>query len=316
MKHFILLVSFLWIVSRPAVAQEVIYATQDSVYINAVEAALKALKEGDCTTCLAQYKRAFLVNHTSALSTLRAAVCAYQCQQQELALVYLKEALTLDWEASEYLWEEHGEIPELAPLRTSALATNFESFLDERKIAAGRNPSLERELAVILEADRTPRLKIDTLGREYGFDSPLAKTVWKEIARADSVNLPKIERIIKKYGYPGKSLVGEEQSMTAWLVVQHAALAIQEKYLPLIQQAAEQGELDKSCFALLQDRIRVFKGKKQLYGTQVDRSPDGKTAFVPIEDEPNVNKRRAEVGLPPLEEYAKDFGFEYVVPKE
>ena len=32
-------------------------------------------------------------------------------------------------------------------------------------------------------------------------------------------------------------------------------------------------------------------------------------------DEVNVNKRRASVGLGPLEEYAKYFGVDYVLPK-
>jgi hypothetical protein len=37
--------------------------------------------------------------------------------------------------------------------------------------------------------------------------------------------------------------------------------------------------------------------------------------FFPIQDEANVNKRRASVGLQPLEEYAKFFGINYVLPK-
>ncbi|HEV7347847.1 DUF6624 domain-containing protein [Telluribacter sp.] len=317
MKHLLLTLGFLWILNGPAVAQEVIYATQDTVYINAVEAALKALKVGDCTTCLTQYKRAFSVSHTSAMSTLRAAVCACQCQQKEQAHIYMKKAIALDWELSEEIWEDQQEHPELAPLRASALAADFQQYLDEEKRAAGRNPDLERELKQIREADQKPRLKMDTVGREYGFDSPEAKPVWEEMKRVDSVNLPKIERILQEHGYPGKTLVGEDQSITAWLVIQHAALAVQEKYFPLIQEAAQQGELDKSHLALLVDRIRVFKGQKQLFGSQVRNGPDGKPAgFEPIEDEPNVNKRRAEMGLPPLEDYAKHFGFEYVVPKE
>lgn len=38
---------------------------------------------------------------------------------------------------------------------------------------------------------------------------------------------------------------------------------------------------------------------------------DGKYDFHPIEDEANVDKRRAEIGLGPLEEYARLFGIEY-----
>jgi len=34
----------------------------------------------------------------------------------------------------------------------------------------------------------------------------------------------------------------------------------------------------------------------------------------PIEDEPNVNKRRASVGLEPLEDYARHWDIEYKLP--
>jgi len=48
----------------------------------------------------------------------------------------------------------------------------------------------------------------------------------------------------------------------------------------------------------------------------IRRNEQGKYEFFPIVDEVNVNKRRASVGLPPLEEYAKYFGVEYVLPKK
>jgi len=41
----------------------------------------------------------------------------------------------------------------------------------------------------------------------------------------------------------------------------------------------------------------------------------GKYEFFPIKDEADVNKRRASVGLEPLEEYAKYFEINYVLPK-
>ena len=106
-------------------------------------------------------------------------------------------------------------------------------------------------------------------------------------------------------------MVGAKLGNTAWLIIQHSAVAIQEKYLPILQRAADQGEMQKTNMALLIDRIRVYKGQKQLYGTQVKMEANGQKSFDAIEDEKNVNKRRAEVGLGSLEEYAKQFGFEY-----
>ena len=63
-------------------------------------------------------------------------------------------------------------------------------------------------------------------------------------------------------------------------------------------------ELSQSNLAYLTDRVLLAEGKKQLYGTQFT-VVDGKWKPRPLEDEANVDKRRAEVGLPPLAEYTK-----------
>ena len=47
-------------------------------------------------------------------------------------------------------------------------------------------------------------------------------------------DLPNLE-IIDEVGYPGKSMVGD-QSGTAFLVIQHADLEVQEKYLDIITE--------------------------------------------------------------------------------
>lgn len=52
-------------------------------------------------------------------------------------------------------------------------------------------------------------------------------------------------------------------------------------------------------------------GKKQRYGSQARSG-----AFAPIENETEINDRRAKFDLGPLEDYAKNFGFEYSVPDE
>ena len=51
------------------------------------------------------------------------------------------------------------------------------------------------------------------------------------------------------------------------------------------------------------DRVRLAEGKKQRCGTQLT-FVDGKWQ-PPLEDEANVDQRRAPAGLPPLAEYAK-----------
>jgi hypothetical protein len=133
----------------------------------------------------------------------------------------------------------------------------------------------------------------------------------------DNRNMARLEEIIKHKGWPGKSLVGGEASKAAFLILQHSDLAHQERYLPLLKEAAKKGEARPADVAMLEDRVLVRKGKKQIYGTQVHSGPDtgGKMVLDPIQDEAQVDERRASVGLMPLKEYLKHFGMEYHPPR-
>ena len=133
--------------------------------------------------------------------------------------------------------------------------------------------------------------------------------VWHDV---DSLNLIKIEKIIKEYGYPGKSLVGNKTNEVAWFVIQHASAEKITEYLPLLRDATKKGNIPESLMALMEDRHLMYQDKEQIYGTQ--GSTRGDFSFIwPIKDHENVNKRRKEIGLnESIEEYAKAlFGDEY-----
>ncbi|HKR07365.1 MAG TPA: DUF6624 domain-containing protein [Bacteroidia bacterium] len=130
----------------------------------------------------------------------------------------------------------------------------------------------------------------------------------------DSCNLVQVEALINKYGWLGKSFVGGRGNQAVFLVIQHADLATQKKYFPLLEQSVAEGESRASDMAMLQDRIMMREGKNQIYGSQVVFSKTGEQVFYPIEDEKNVNLRREKVGLQPIEEYAKYFGIDYKLP--
>jgi hypothetical protein len=63
-------------------------------------------------------------------------------------------------------------------------------------------------------------------------------------------------------------------------------------------------QVSQQDFAYLTDRVLLAEGKQQLYGTQFTLEK-GKCKPRPLEDEANVDKRRAAVGLPPLAVYLK-----------
>jgi hypothetical protein len=160
---------------------------------------------------------------------------------------------------------------------------------------------IKKELSAIWDRDQKTRTGADSAAFMSYIDSCLQVEV---------------EMLIAKYGWMGKSLVGDRGNQAMFLVIQHADLAMQEKYFPLMQQSVDEGESRASEVAMLQDRILMRKGKNQIYGSQVVYSKTGEQIFYPIEDEKNINIRRAKVGMQPIEEYAKYFGIDYKLPNK
>src|SRR5690554_4967084 len=135
----------------------------------------------------------------------------------------------------------------------------------------------------------------------------------------DSLNLVEIEKIINHYGYPGKSMVGEPENETAWFVIQHSSKI--EKYFPLIKRAGEEGELKMSKVAMMEDRMLMYKGETQIYGTQAkgifkvknpSKQEDIFYIIWPVRNPEKVNELRKTMGLQStIEEYAQNLGIEY-----
>jgi hypothetical protein len=176
---------------------------------------------------------------------------------------------------------------------------------------------LIRKLDSIYENDQADHLKADSIQRKFGRDSKQMQEHWKIISHKDSLNLTVVKEILDKRGWLGSDVVGEKGNTTLFLVIQHGDPASQEKYLPMLRKAVQKGDATASQLALLEDRTRMNKGEKQLYGSQLNTNPvTKKLEFYPIEDETNVNERRAAMGLEPLEEYAKRFGLDYTLPKQ
>ncbi len=306
-----LLLTFLFIYSLNASSQG-FYAIDDSTYQSLVQLAFDDLQKGNCKPCVERYELAFAVSQRSILSRLRAAACAYECKDDSKWKYHIEFALNKDWSTVEnILLDKSNRYPELSKYTNSEIYSYAKTFINDAKIKSGYDEILAKELEIIEKDDQMLRQKSDE-----GMVNEDRLKLWQRIEALDSLNQIKIEQIIVKHGYPGKSKVGA-QSSTAFLVIQHADLAFQEKYFPLLEEAVNKNELDKGSFALLVDRIRVRKGQKQLYGSQLsDKDGDGIFEFDPIEDEVNVNERRKRMGLGTIEEYAKLFGLEYRIGKK
>ena len=174
---------------------------------------------------------------------------------------------------------------------------------DERRSFASvlRHLGLRRELLEMRRLDQEVR-------NEWirgGVAAPSPETL-SRMAEIDARNIGRLQAIVEQHGWPGADLVGLDGAESAFLVLQHASHAVQKELFPIVEAGYGAGTVSGQSYALLLDRIRVGDGRPQVYGSQArpfDEWLDGGPALEPIEDEANVDARRAEVGLPPLEEY-------------
>lgn len=192
------------------------------------------------------------------------------------------------------------------------------------------NTALKFELDSIYQKDQELRelistgllqTKADSLAEAFKIPkSELVNYVVKMIPVIDSMNMIRIRQVIKKYGYPGKTLVGPGTNEAAFYVIQHSPNL--EEYLPLIKKAASARELPFTLYAMMVDRSLMYKEKEQVYGTQgkgfqVLDSITGQRKFIqiiwPVKDAVNVNARRKKAGFRlTIEAYAKqELGIEY-----
>ena len=217
---------------------------------------------------------------------------------------YLNKAVELGWKNVDHLLSD----PDLESLHDTK---DWESIVgiaekNKQEYEKDMNIPLKEQLEDIMIKDQALRGFYQIAQEKYGKDSKQMKYFWSLMAREDSLNTIDVVDIIEGNGWPGKSEVGGMANTAVWLVIQHADLELQEKYLPMLKASVKEGESNGSHLALLEDRIRMRNDKPQLYGSQYYFNKETEqNEFFQISDPEKVNERRAEVGLGPIEDYAE-----------
>ncbi len=115
-------------------------------------------------------------------------------------------------------------------------------------------------------------------------------------------NAARLREIIDQHGWPDADLVGDDGTLAAWFIAQHAIGEpdFQRRALALAQEKVREGRVPAAQEAYLFDRIGMQEGRAQRYGTQSVPCPDGQYRRWITEDPDRLNDRRAAVGLPPV----------------
>lgn len=194
-------------------------------------------------------------------------------------------------------------------MRSSLLVLTFSAMVP--CAAQDTRQALRSELERIHDLDQRDRENIGS----YGVGTAGRDSVGRHLQLVDSLNTSRISAILDSAGWLGPDDVGVKASRAIWLVLQHAPLPVQERYLPEMRLAVEEGKAGRADLAYLEDRINMRKGLPQVYGSQVEMK-DGKAWLAPIADESRVNELRRSVGLGPLEDYAAQFGIVWSPPEK
>ncbi len=175
----------------------------------------------------------------------------------------------------------------------------------QARIEKDYDHALISRLNAIQQRDQQPRHAYLFALQTTPENRPLLDSLIREMQAADSVNILEIKDILTTYGFPKKSKVGTANT-TIWMIIQHSdnIPAFQRECLPMLTQAALQGEIDKWQVAMLEDRIALSEGRPQKYGSQIVTNEAGKQVIYTLLDPEQVDRWRAEAGMEPLQTYA------------
>ena len=159
-------------------------------------------------------------------------------------------------------------------------------------------PELRAELLIRASVDQSLRRDLDASS------SKIDEIKWRRIRIVDAANTKRMNEVVERYGWPTRAQVGPDGSKAAWLLVQHASRdpAFQHRCLDLME-ALGRDEVPGESIALLTDRVRLAEHREQWYGSQLEGDCRVGYRLRPVEDEANLDARRARLDLPPMADY-------------
>lgn len=255
------------------------------------------------TTAFEQSIKKKLLNVNTVDAAYNAACCWALQNKADSAFIILDKVADQDLFLNQYPHILRDS--DLKSLHSDSRWSPLISKIEKHKsfFESGMDKMLMKELDTLYDNDQKYRNLSAKKAKEFGRESKEFKAALALTKRQDSLNLTQIEKLIAKYGWLGPRKVGSRGSRAFYLVVQHASLPIQEKYLPVMRRAAKEGNASKDDLAFLEDRVLIRQGKMQIYGSQMKTDENGVNYPIKLKDPKNVDRRRFNVGLEPMSQY-------------
>lgn len=281
-------------------------AIQAQTYSDYVQKGDSCYNNSSYKASTAFYEKAFKKQHTNASDLYNGACAAALANESKIAFKWLNLAIDNGY-------EDFGHLKKDSDLKTLYSQKEWDKLIEKFQkkidiIEVNYDKPLQKELLTIYDDDQGVRQDFMTVYKDKKHDKKKIDSIGKVMIYKDSINLIKVTKILDERGWVGKNTIGSQANQTLFLVIQHSPLKTQQKYLPMMRDAVKEGNAKATALALLEDRVALREGKRQIYGSQASmNTPTRKSYIYPIEDPDNVDKRRAEIGLEPIAEYAKNF---------
>jgi len=160
------------------------------------------------------------------------------------------------------------------------------------------NSKLRTELLEMAESDEELRSQLTAENMQ---NTELMTELLDELLAREVKFAARMGEILDEFGWPGVDMVRSDGAESAWVLVRHGDIDLQERALELIKQSENPGVAEVDI-AETTDRVLVGRGKPQLYGTQF-RQFHGRLVQEPFDNADSVDARRARLGLPPMDAY-------------
>lgn len=152
-------------------------------------------------------------------------------------------------------------------------------------------PGLRDQISRLLRDDQAVR-------DQKGFDV-------KKMEAVDRRTAGPLKAIFDTYGVPTYDMVGVEAAKGFIVMVQHQGPEFRTAVLPKLKANVDAGQADPQNYAMVYDGTRRDNKQNQLYGEALECTPGKGLEEAPMDDEANVNRRRAELGMMRVELYAR-----------
>lgn len=275
-------------------------ATLDASAVAALDAeataAYEAKQYAACARDFTEVAAHLAVRSRQRVALYNAACCHALAGELDAGLAALDRAVALGLRERVQLLDDPDLAPARADPRWAPWLARFDADVAAWEQTLG-DAALRRELLALVVEDQAARAAMIK-----DWSDPAAKAAAEAAVDAiDRRSTARLKEVVARHGWPSFALVGEDGAHAAWLLVQHADLdpAFQKECLAKMQPLVERAQASGIDYAYLSDRVAVAERRPQRYGTQFDERREPRA----IEDEANVDARRAALGMPSMAAY-------------